>query len=176
MMLRTSARLARLGLLGGLLLAAACGGKTPPPRAAPPPAPRPDTPEGPTRTDFKTISKKLVSRCVAGGWIHRWRASTGNTDVAKPRIHLRDFEDKTGQELDATYLNSVLERRMQLSGVYEMVAADASPDFVARGKLLRMAESKGKRRVTVYTALLEIVSTDGRKTAYSCEATVEGEM
>jgi len=137
---------------------------------------RPAPPPGPTRTDFKTIAKKLMKRCVAGGWIERWRASAPDVDVAKPRIHLLGFEDKTGQELDQTYLMSVLERRMRMSGVYDLVTAGTDKDFDARGRLLKMSERTKSGKVSVYTAILEIISPKDGNITYSCEATVRGEM
>ena len=59
---------------------AACGGSTPPPKAAvaDKPSSAAPPPAGPTRTDVKEISKELVQKCVAGGWISRWRSSTGD--------------------------------------------------------------------------------------------------
>lgn len=158
---------------------AACG-STPKPTSstdqAPPPA-RSDAPEGPTRTDFQTIAKKLVQRCVAGGWIHRWRAEQPNVDAAaKPRIYLEGFEDKTDKGLDPSYLHSQLESRMRKSGVYEMVSGGGEHDFIARGRLLRLAERSGRTRVSVYTAVLDLVDPKSGKIAYNCEATVEGEL
>lgn len=162
-----------------LLSFAACGGSA---ASAPPPAPppaepsRPPPPEGPTRTDFKTIAQKLVSRCVAGGWIHKWRSEAPDPTVAKPKIYLSDFEDQTKQDLDPQYLTAELERKMRTSGVFEMVSEDAEYDFIGKGKLLRMAERQGGQRVSVYTAVLELISPATNKVAYSCEATVKGEM
>ena len=158
-------------------LGVACGGKTPKPApAARAEKPRPAAPVGPTRTDFKTIAKKLVKRCVAGGWINRWRSEAPDVDVAKPRIYLRDFEDRTGQGLDPTYLTSELARRMRVSGVYDMVGEGAALDFVGRGKLMKMAERVSGRRVSVYTATLDMLDPKSDRVAYSCEATVRGEM
>ena len=139
-------------------------------RAPPPPA-------GPTRTDFKTIAKSLVQRCVAGGWISRWRATQPDIDIAKPKIYLRDFEDRTEQNLDPAYLTSELDQKMRLSGVYEMVSSGDGAHFIGRGKLMRLAErtSKGDR-VSVYTAVLELIDPQSERVAYSCEATVRGEM
>ena len=97
-------------------------------------------------------------------------------DVAKPKIHVRDFEDKTGQDLDPSYLNSVLEQKMRLSGVYEMVTSDEEADFVGRGVLMRMAERPGSERISFYTAMLNLVDPNTKKVAYTCEATVRGEM
>lgn len=160
--------------------AAACSSSTPPPRveqAEKPAEPREKPPEGPTRTDFKTIAQKLMNKCIAGGWIARWRSTAKDIDQAKPRIVLRPFEDKTEQGLDSDFLNQQLEQRMRLSGVYDMVAAGAEFDFYGRGKLLRLAERAGSgKRVTVYTAILEFVDPQTDKVAYSCEATVQGEM
>jgi hypothetical protein len=161
--------------LGLVLCAVACGGSTPPPRPSPPPSASAPPPSGPTRTDFKEISRDLVRRCVGGGWISRWRAE-GDIDAAKPRIRLEPFSDQTGQGLDPTYLTSELERQMRTSGVFEMVSDDAR-DFDGRGKLLRLAErGKGGARISVYTAILELVNPKTGKLAYSCEATVQGEL
>jgi hypothetical protein len=163
----------------GLFFASACSSSTPPPQPAAPvkAAPREAAPQGPTRTDFQTIAKKLMQQCIAGGWISRWRSTAKDVDQAKPRIHLRGFEDKTGQGLDPDYLNGELEKRMRTSGVFDMVADGAELDFFGQGKLLRMAErTKGGERISVYTATLEMVDPGTNKTAYSCEATVKGEM
>lgn len=163
--------------LSALLLAAASAcSSTPPP---PPPravAPPPAAPSGPTRTDFKYISSKLMQRCVAGGWINEWRSKHEDVDVARPKIHLETFEDKTDQDLDQTYLHRTLEQRMRLSGVYDMVSSASDADFVGRGKLLRMAERSGGERISVYTAVLDLVNPKTNETAYTCEATVRGEM
>lgn len=153
-----------------------CSAKTPTPKPVMKKIKRPAPPPGPTRTDFKTIAKKLMKRCVAGGWIERWRADAPDVDVAKPRLHLLGFEDKTSQGLDQTYLMSVLERRMRMSGVYDLVTDTAEKDFDARGRLLRMSERTRNGKVSVYTAILEIISPKDGKIAYSCEATVRGEM
>lgn len=158
------------------LAAAACGGSTPPPPRTEAPPAGPPPPSGPTRTDFHTIARKLVGRCVSGGWIERWRSTHENPDVAKPRVFLEGVENDTGQALEADYLRSVLEQRMRLSGVYDMVADPSDADFVARGRLKRLAERVGGRRVSVYTAILELESTATGKRAHQCEATVEGEM
>lgn len=158
------------------LLAAACGGSTPPPKAveAPPPASDPP-PAGPTRTDVKQIAKTLVAKCVAGGWISKWRSTNPDYEAARPKIKLEDFEDKTGQSIDTTYMTSELERRMSTSGVFDMVTE--APDFVAHGKLLRLAErGKGGARISVYTAVLDLHDPATGKRAYGCEATVEGEL
>lgn len=162
-------------LAPALLIATACA-SSPPPPPPPPPAPPPAAPAGPTRTDFKTIAKKLMARCVAGGWINEWRASNPDVDAARPKVQLASFEDKTDQELDQTYLHRTLEQRMRLSGVYDMVNEASEADFVARGKLLRMAERMGGERISVYTAVLDLVDTKSSKVAYTCEATVRGEM
>lgn len=170
--MRLLAPLAFAGLLS------ACASAPPPSVSADrPPPPRSDAPEGPTRTDFQAIAKKLVQRCVAGGWIHRWRAEQPNVDAAaKPRIYLEGFEDRTDKGLDPSYLHSQLESRMRKSGVYEMVAGDAEHDFIARGRLLRLAERSGRSRISVYTAVLDLVDPKSGKLAYNCEATVEGEL
>lgn len=167
-------------VLSGLftVLLAACGSSarnTPAPEA--PERRVSDAPAGPTRTDFKTIAQKLVSRCVAGGWIHKWRSTHEDPTVARPKIYLRDFQDQTKQELDPTYLHAELERKMRTSGVFEMVSESAEYDFEGRGKLLRMAErTRSGDRISVYTAVLELVDPATNKVAYSCEATVQGEM
>jgi hypothetical protein len=167
---------ARSLVLLPLLLTIACKSAPPPPPPAPPPPPRPSAPAGPTRTDFATIAKKLVSRCVAGGWINEWRSKQPNIDAAKPKVHLRDFEDQTGQGLDPTYLNTTLEQKMRISGVYEMTADDEGSDFIGKGTLLRMAERAGGDRISVYTATLKLIEPSTNKVVYSCEATVQGEM
>ena len=70
-------------MLTGSVLLAACGGSTrAPPVVDAPERPASTAPSGPTRTDFKTIAKKLVSRCVAGGWIHKWRSTHEDPTVA----------------------------------------------------------------------------------------------
>ena len=166
-------------LLAATLLLASCGSsakQTHTVEKAPAP-PRADAPEGPTRTDFQTIAKKLVKRCVAGGWIHRWRSEQPSVDgAAKPKIYLEAFEDRTDKGLDPSYLHSQLESRMRKSGVYEMVSADGAHDFVGRGRLLRLAERSAGGRVSVYTAVLDLVNPETGKVAYNCEATVEGEL
>ena len=159
-----------------LFSAVACKSTPPPPPSEPPPPARPAPPAGPTRTDFATIAKKLVSRCVAGGWINEWRSKQPDVDVAKPKIHLRDFEDKTGQNLDPTYRNTTLEQKMRLSGVYEMTSEDAGSDFIGKGVLLRMAERTSGGRISVYTVTLNLMEPASGKVVYSCEATVQGEM
>jgi hypothetical protein len=150
-------------------------------QAAPPPPPpaaaRPAPPSGPTRTDFKDIAKTLVKQCVGGGWIDKWRSTHEDVDVAKPKIHLAEFEDKTGQDLDPTYLMSVLEKRMRMSGVFEMVPGPEGSDFIGRGRLLRLSERTPKgKRFSVYTVTLELLEPASDRIAYSCEATVQGEL
>ena len=114
---------------------AACAGSAPPAvRAAEPVRAGPPPPTGPTRTDFKTMAKSLVSRCIRGGWVQRWRAEHPDPDVARPKILLTAFADETGQDLDADYLRRTLEQRMRLSGVYEMVSEEADADFFAEGR------------------------------------------
>ncbi|MEE2904515.1 MAG: hypothetical protein VYC39_19450 [Myxococcota bacterium] len=162
--------------LGCAVAIAGCSGKTPAPKPPQKVVKKPAPPPGPTRTDFKTIAKKLMKRCVAGGWIERWRATAPDVDVAKPKIILTGFEDKTGQELDPTYLLSVLERRMRMSGVYEMTPKGGARDFDAQGRLLRMSERIAQGKVSVYTAILEILDPKSGQIAYSCEASVRGEM
>lgn len=161
-----------------VLAGAACSGdKTPPPAQpveAPPPKPPP--PSGPTRTDFKTIAKRLVQRCVGGGWIDEWRAGSADPDVAKPKIFLEGFEDRTKKDLDPSYLASVLSQRLRLSGVFDMRPDGAAVDFVGRGRLLRMSERVGSERISVYTAVLDLVDPKSDRVAYSCEATVRGEL
>lgn len=164
-------------LLAVGLTIAACSSSTPPPQPAAesvdPSSPPP--PAGPTRTDVKQIAKELVAKCVAGGWISKWRSTHENVEVARPKIELVGFEDKTGQSIDTTYMTSELERRMSTSGVFEMVTE--APDFTAHGKLLRLAErGKGGARISVYTAVLDLHDPNTNKRAYGCEATVEGEL
>lgn len=163
-------------MVATMAAATACSGKTPPPARPAPVDTRPPPPSGPTRTDFKTIAKKLMARCVAGGWIDTWRASAPDVDVAKPRIFVAEFEDKTDQDLDPSYLRTVLEKRMRLSGVYELVTESAERDFTGRGRLLRLAERVGGKRVSVYTATLDMLDPNSGAVAYSCEATVRGEL
>jgi hypothetical protein len=169
---RVLARFALLSLLG-----AACGGSTPPPKKEPAPvSTRPAPPEGPTRTDFKTIADKLVGRCIGGGWISKWRSTQKDIDVARPRIFLKGFEDKTDKNLDPTYLVTELERRMRMSGAFDMVPEGAPTDFIAQGKILRLAERAGKGRISVYTATLELLDPTTNQRAYDCEATIQGEL
>lgn len=173
------ARIAGLALVSFAAFAAGCGGSTPPPRTEPDSKPverRQKPPEGPTRTDWKTIAQKLVQKCIAGGWIAKWRSTNEDIDQAKPRILLQPFEDKTGQNLDPEYLNTELEKRMRTSGVFDIVPDTGDPNFYGRGKLLRLAERSGGERITVYTATLELIDPRTEKIAYSCEATVKGEM
>lgn len=163
-----------------LLLAAAagCSSSTPPPRVVQekPVERRDPPPKGPTRTDFNTIAQKLVGKCVAGGWIAKWRSTAKDIDQAKPRIMLRAFEDRTGQGLDPLYLNQTLEKKMRTSGVFDLVAEGAETDFYGRGILHLLAERSGGERISVYTATLELIDPLTEKIAYSCEATVKGEM
>lgn len=170
------ANLTKTLLCCALLSATACASKPPPP-PPPPPVARPAPPQGPTRTDFKTIAKKLMARCVAGGWIDTWRSTHANVDVARPKVQLTDFEDRTEQDLDSTYLHRTLEQRMRLSGVYDIVADPAQADFLAKGKLLRMAErTSSGDRISVYTAILDLMDPKSGKVVYTCETTVRGEM
>ncbi|MBI4819985.1 MAG: hypothetical protein HY791_27165 [Deltaproteobacteria bacterium] len=164
----------RAASLGLALLLNACSSSTPPPAKPAEPA-RPAAPRGPTKTDFEDIAKKLMARCVSGGWIERWRSEHEDVDVAKPKIYLEGFDDQTGHNLDPTYLMSVLEKRMRLSGVYDLVPDAKAADFVAHGKLLRLAERTGGSRVSVYTAILNLQPASGSAAA-SCEATVQGEL
>jgi hypothetical protein len=156
----------------------ACASEKP---AAPPPKvaeqqPTEPPPAGPTRTSIKEIAKKLTGKCVGGGWIARWR-SEGHMQSARPKIWLAGFEDRTGQSIDPTYMTSETEGRMRLSGVFEMVNEGGAPDFIAQGKLLRLAEiGKGGARVSVYTAVLELQDPQSKRTVQSCEANVEGEL
>lgn len=159
--------------------AAACSSSTPPPVAEPAPTPRAEpkvpAPTGPTRTDFQTIAKKLLQQCVVGGWISKWRSTAKDVDQARPKIQLRGFEDKTGQGLDPEYLNGELEKRMRTSGVFDIV--NDAPDFFGQGKLMRLAERNARGdRVSVYTATLSLIDPTTNNVAYSCEATVQGEM
>lgn len=178
---RTLRRLATVLALGAAAGLIGCGGSK---AAAPPPAapaahatPRAPAPEGPTRTDFRTIAQKLVQECVAGGWIQKWRSTAKDVDVARPRIRLRGFEDKTQQGLDPAYLTSELEKRMRLSGVFDMVGESAETDFIGDGTLLRLAERTQRGdRISVYTATLDLIDPATNQKAYSCEATVRGDM
>lgn len=157
-----------------VLLAACAPEKSAPPPKAEPVADEPPPPAGPTRTSVKEIAKKLAGKCVGGGWIARWR-SEGHMQSARPKIWLKGFEDRTGQNIDNTYMTTETEARMRLSGVFDMVGESGAPDFVANGKLLRLAEiGKNGARISVYTATLEMVGEG--KTVASCEATVEGEL
>jgi|GEM_PF-2299325 len=160
-----------------VLGASACASPPPPPPAPPPAPARPAPPAGPTRTDFKQISKKLMARCVAGGWINEWRSKHEDVDVARPKVKLTQFEDRTEQDLDSTYLHRTLEQRMRLSGVYDIVADEADADFLAKGKLLRLAErTRSGDRISVYTAILDLTDPKSGKVVYTCETTVRGEM
>ncbi len=157
----------------------------PPSAEAPPPAPAPearpaeeanDAPAGPTRTSIKAIAKKLAGTCIGGGWIARWR-SEGHMQVARPKLWVSGFEDRTGQNIDPTYMTSETESRLRLTGVFELVGESGAPDFVASGKLLRLAEmGKNGARVSVYTAVLDMADPASKRTVQSCEATVEGEL
>jgi hypothetical protein len=142
-----------------------------------PPPSRPAPPEGPTRTDFQDIAKKLVKNCVGGGWISKWRSTHEDVDALRPKIFLAEFEDKTGQDLDPSYLKSVLEKRMRVSKVFEMVSSADTSDFIGRGRLLRLAErgSSGKR-FSVYTVTLDLLNPNTDQIAQTCEATVQGEL
>ena len=153
----------------------ACGSSTPPP---PPPAvaPPPPAPTGPTRTDFRTIARKLIARCVGGGWINKWRADHPDIDVARARVFLEEFTDKTKQDLDPTYLNSVLAQRMRISGTFDVVDDREQADFIGRGELLRLAERDSKGRYSVYTAILKMENPTTGRTVHSCETSVQGEM
>jgi hypothetical protein len=132
-----------------MLMFLACSSSKTAERPPPPPPARPAPPSGPTRTDFQTIAKTLVKECVAGGWISRWRSDHENVDVAKPKIYLADFE---------------------------MVTAAEGSDFVGRGRLLRLAERASGKRFSVYTVTLDLLRPDSSEVAYSCEATVQGEL
>ncbi|MBK8011156.1 MAG: hypothetical protein IPK13_07375 [Deltaproteobacteria bacterium] len=172
---------ARVVLCSGLLslLAGCTSGGTPQKPASAPAATHvsPPPPSGPTRTDFKIISKRLVKRCIAGGWINRWRASNPDVNAAKPKIFLSPFEDATGLDLDPEYLRSTLEQRMRRTQAFEMVSERSGCDFIGRGKLHRLAERGPKgERFSVYTATLALLDPNTEKVAYSCEATVRGEM
>ncbi|MBI2375253.1 MAG: hypothetical protein HYV07_14760 [Deltaproteobacteria bacterium] len=168
-----SMKLMRFSSTALAICLAACGSAPRPKPPAPPPA-RSTAPSAPTKTDFEEIAKKLMARCVSGGWIERWR-SEGDVDAAKPKVFLEGFDDQTGQGLDPTYLMSVLEKRMRLSGVYELVPSADGADFVAHGKILRLAERAGAGRISVYTAVLGFKPASGAAAA-SCEATVQGEL
>lgn len=164
-------------LLPLVVMGAAACASAPPPRAPRRVAKRPAAPQGPTRTDFKIIAKKLMGRCVAGGWINEWRSEHADVDIARPALFLATFEDRTGQDLDQTYLHRTLEQRMRLSGVYDIAADADSADFIASGKLLKLAErTSSSRRISVYTAILDLKNRKTGKIAYTCEATVRGEL
>ena len=113
---------------------------------------------------------------MTGGWIHDWRAEQPDVDVARPKIRMLPFEDRTGQDLDPTYLNTVLAQRMRLSGVFDLAGEDTEPDFLGKGTLLRLAERRGDRRYSVYTATLELQKPQGGTVVHACEATVKGDM
>jgi hypothetical protein len=169
----------RLPVVLSVALVFGCAAKTPPPTVKEAPhesSNAPPPPEGPTRTDFKVIAKHLMQRCIAGGWISRWRSEQPDVTVARPRVYLRDFEDKTEQNLDPSYLNQELGQQMRLSGVFEMATESGPFDFIGRGRLMRLAERAGSGRISVYTATLEMLDPKTEKVAYSCEATVRGEM
>lgn len=118
-----------------------------------------------------------MARCVAGGWINEWRSKHEDIDVARPKIKLTEFEDRTEQDLDSTYLHRTLEQRMRLSGVYDIVADEGDADFLAKGKLLRLAErTRSGDRISVYTAILDLTDPKSGKVVYTCETTVRGEM
>lgn len=102
-------------------------------------------------------------------------------DVARPKIFIAQFEDRTGQNLDQTYLETELSSRMRISGVYEMVNDQTQAHFIGRGRLLRMAEQDTRGRYNVYTATLDFLQPDpsgaaATKIVASCEASVAGEM
>ena len=111
-----------------------------------------------------------------GGWVERWRSAAEDPDVAKPRVHLEAFEDETGQDLDGDYLHSVLEQRMRLSGVYDVVGQASEADFRARGQIKRLEERVGGRRIPVYVAMLELSEMATGRDAHRCEAAVQGEI
>ncbi len=97
-------------------------------------------------------------------------------DVARPKIIIRDFEDRTKQDLDQTYLKTTLEQRMRLSGVFDMVPDEGSADFIGRGRLMRLAERTRSGRISVYTVTLDLLNPKTEAVTYSCEASVKGEM
>ncbi|MCB9654009.1 MAG: hypothetical protein H6729_07780 [Deltaproteobacteria bacterium] len=162
--------------LGASACATAKAPQEPPAQTAARDVPAPP-PSGPTQTDFKIISKRLVKRCIAGGWINRWRANNSDVNAAKPKIFLAPFDDATGLNLDPEYLRTTLERRMRRTQAFEMVADRSGCDFIGQGKLHRLAERGPKgERFSVYTATLALLDPTTEKVAYSCEATVRGEM
>ena len=58
-----------------------------------------------------------------------------------------------------------------------MVPEGAERDFDGRGRLLRLAERDARGdRYSVYTVTLDLIEPGGDRVAYSCEATVKGEM
>lgn len=171
----------RVFTVAGLLLlacASACSSEKaePPPKAAEERPSEPPPPPGPTRTSVKEIAKKLAGKCLGGGWIAKWR-SEGHMQTARPKLWLSGFEDRTGQNVDPTYMTTETEARLRLGGVFEMVNEQGGPDFIASGKLLRLAEiGKNGARVSVYTAILELQDPATKKTVQTCEANVEGEI
>lgn len=114
---------------------------------------------------------------MGGGWINAWRAEHEDVDAARPKVRLLPFEDRTEQELDPTYLKTILAQRMRLSGVFDVASEeDTQVDFNGKGTLLRLAEQRGGQRYSVYTATLEITDPETDGVVHACEATVEGEM
>jgi hypothetical protein len=156
-----------------VVLLVACASSTPPPKAAPvEDQTREAPPPGPTRTSVKAIAKKLAGRCIGGGWIARWR-SQGHLDVARPKLFIKSFEDRTGQNIDPMYLTNQTEAALRLGGVFELVAESGTPHFEGKGTLLRLNEGGGR---TSYTATLDMIDAASQKNVQTCEATVEGEM
>lgn len=96
--------------------------------------------------------------------------------MARARVFLDDFADKTKQDLDPSYLNSVLAQRMRISGAFDVVDDRDQADFIGHGELLRLAERDRHGRYSVYTAILKMKNPQTGRTVHSCEASVQGEM
>jgi len=98
-------------------------------------------------------------------------------DVARPKLYIASFEDRSGQAIDPAYMTSETEARFRLGGVFDIVGETGGPHFIGKGKILRLAETgKGGARVSVYTLTLDMVDPASQRTVQSCEATVEGEL
>lgn len=150
------------------------GHRAPPAPVVQPAVPAP--PQGPTRTSFKAIAKKLTQRCIGGGWISSWRSEHEDVDVARPKVYLEPVEDRTEMNLDPTYLKQTLAHRMQLSRVFEIVADAKDADFIGKPSLLRLAEEGRHGRISVYTATLQLKNAATQDVVHSCEASVRGEL
>lgn len=146
--------------------------KAAPSRAETPPPP----PPGPTRTSFKIIAKKLVKRCITGGWISRWRSEQADVDVARPKVFLEEVDNRTEQDLDPSYLTQVLSDRIRLTRVFELVDDPAEADFIGDPTLRRLAEERRGQRYSVYTATLNLKNPQTKRSVHGCEASVRGEL